>query len=170
MCKPVHREIDKTIAYGRIYKMKKFKRLNTKLEATGAEFLVLGQLLIRGMQAYKSYVNHPGYDLIVVNPEKKTQARIQVKSRFRTGATGFPINNFESDFVVYVALNRGLTAKHLKKKKKKTNLVKDPEYYIFRTNALKKIARKDTMLGRKVLIKDIRNLKKYKDNWNSIRI
>ena len=60
------REIDKTIAYGRIYKMKKFKRLNTKLEATGAEFLVLGQLLIRGMQAYKSYVNHPGYDLIEV--------------------------------------------------------------------------------------------------------
>ena len=55
--------------------MKKFKRLNTKLEATGAEFLVLGQLLIRGKQAYKSYVNHPGYDLIVVNPEKKTQAR-----------------------------------------------------------------------------------------------
>ena len=46
--------------------MKKFKRLNTKLEATGAEFLVLGQLLIRGMQAYKSYVNHPGYDLIEV--------------------------------------------------------------------------------------------------------
>ena len=56
------------------------------------------------------------------------------------------------------------------KKKKKTNLVKDPEYYIFRTNVLKKNARKDTMLGRKVLIKDIRNLKKYKDNWNSIRI
>ena len=80
--------------------MKKLKRLNTKLEASGAEFLVLGQLLIRGMQAYKSYVNHPGYDLIVVNPENKTQARIQVKSRFRTGATGFPIKNFESDFVV----------------------------------------------------------------------
>ena len=149
--------------------MKKFKRLNTKLEATGAEFLVLGQLLIRGIQAYKSYVNHPGYDLIVVNPEKKTQARIQVKSRFRTGATGFPIKNFESDFVVYAALNRGLTEKHLKKRKKKTNLVKDPEYYIFHTSDLKKIAREDTMLGRKVLIKDIKNLKQYKDAWHLIK-
>jgi hypothetical protein len=34
-------------------------RLNTSLQSTGAEFLVLGNLLINGIQAYKAYVNHP---------------------------------------------------------------------------------------------------------------
>ena len=41
-------------------------RLNTQLQATGAEYLVLGQLLIHGIQAYKAHRNHPGYDLIAV--------------------------------------------------------------------------------------------------------
>jgi hypothetical protein len=45
-------------------------RLDSSLEAIGAEFLVLGQLLIQGIQCYKSYVNHPGYDLIATNPNK----------------------------------------------------------------------------------------------------
>ena len=148
--------------------MAKFKRLNTKLESTGAEFLVLGQLLIRGMQAYKSYVNHPGYDLIVINPEKKTQARIQVKSRFRTGASGFPIKNFESDFVVYTALNRGLTGKKLEKKRKKTNTVKEPEYYVFPTSVIKKYSTSDVMLGRKVLFRNIKSFEDYKDKWDLI--
>lgn len=45
-------------------------RLNTQLQATGAEFLVLGNLLIQGIQAYKAYTNNPGYDVIAVNPEQ----------------------------------------------------------------------------------------------------
>ncbi len=42
---------------------------NTKLEAEGAEFLVLGNLLISGIATYKTYTNMPGYDLAAQSPE-----------------------------------------------------------------------------------------------------
>lgn len=38
-------------------------RQDTKLESQGAEFLVLGHLLIAGISACKAYVNFSGYDL-----------------------------------------------------------------------------------------------------------
>lgn len=60
------------------------KRQDTKLESQGAEFLVLGHLLIEGISAYKVYVNFPGYDLTAVNPETRKVARLQVKSRWAT--------------------------------------------------------------------------------------
>jgi hypothetical protein len=56
-------------------------RHETRLEAQGAEFLVLGQLLIRGLQAYKAYANYPGYDLIAVSKDGARTCRIQVKHR-----------------------------------------------------------------------------------------
>ena len=37
---------------------------NTRLEATGAEFLVLGHLLVEGIEADKTYANMPGYDIL----------------------------------------------------------------------------------------------------------
>ena len=82
-------------------------RLDTRLEAEGAEFLVLGQLLLHRVASYKTYTNMPGYDLVATNPELNKSAMIQVKSRWHTGATGFPIKNFDCDFVVVVLLNRG---------------------------------------------------------------
>jgi hypothetical protein len=60
------------------------KRQDTKLESEGAEFLVLGNLLIDGISTYKSYINFPGYDLTAINPDTKKIARIQVKSRWAT--------------------------------------------------------------------------------------
>ncbi len=83
-------------------------RLNTRLESEGAEFLVLGNLLIEGIAAYKTYTNMPGYDLVATNPENRTSARIQVKSRWRTNAPGFLISNFDCEFVVLSRLNRGV--------------------------------------------------------------
>ena len=41
-------------------------RLDTSLEATGAEFLVLGELLIEGIVAYKTYTRHLGFKIIAV--------------------------------------------------------------------------------------------------------
>ena len=73
-------------------------RQNTQLESAGAEFLVLGNLLIECIPAFKSYTNMKGYDLVAVNAEKNLSARIQVKSRWRSKAEGFIINNFESFF------------------------------------------------------------------------
>src|SRR6266700_247866 len=77
---------------------------NTRLEAEGAEFLVLGSLLAEGIPAWKAYTNLPGYDLLAGNIARQRICRIQVKSRFATGASGFPISNFDCDFV---RLNRG---------------------------------------------------------------
>jgi len=65
-------------------------RLDTKLESEGAEFLVLGHLLMNRIPAYKAYTNMPGYDLVATNPERNTCARVQVKSRWETGSSGFP--------------------------------------------------------------------------------
>ena len=68
------------------------KKQDTKLESEGAEFLVLGLLLIEGIASYKAYINFPGYDLTAVNPETKRVARIQVKSRWATDYdTSFPL-------------------------------------------------------------------------------
>ena len=36
----------------------------TKLHSEGAEFLVLGQLLTRGVAAHKAYSGYTGYDVI----------------------------------------------------------------------------------------------------------
>ena len=67
------------------------ERQDTRLESEGAEFLVLGQLLINRIVAYKTYTNMPGYDLVATNPENNSSAKIQVKSRWATKAHGFPI-------------------------------------------------------------------------------
>jgi len=51
-------------------------RLNSSLENAGAEFLVLGHLLIEKMQAFKAYTNFPGYDIIATNAEKNVSCRV----------------------------------------------------------------------------------------------
>jgi len=83
------------------------KRRNTQLEAEGAEFLVVGWLLINGIEAHKMYTKAPGYDLVAVNIKDKKSISIQVKSRYQTGVGHFIIKNFESDYVAIVLLNRG---------------------------------------------------------------
>ena len=84
------------------------ERLDSRLENVGAEFLVLGHLLIEKIEAHKAYTNYPGYDIVAINPESERQCRIQVKSRWATDYNKtFPIKNFDCDFVVLAALNRG---------------------------------------------------------------
>jgi hypothetical protein len=84
------------------------KRLDSRLENVGAEFLVLGHLLFEGIEAHKAYTNYPGCDIVAVDPETRRQCRIQVKSRWATDYNRtFPIKNFDCDFVVVAALNRG---------------------------------------------------------------
>jgi len=60
---------------------KERKRKDTKLEAEGAEFLVLERLIFEKITTFKTYTNFPGYDLIAVSADDNTSARIQVKSR-----------------------------------------------------------------------------------------
>ncbi|GAA4352241.1 hypothetical protein [Kangiella taiwanensis] len=130
-------------------------RLDTRLEAEGAEFLVLGQLLLHKIASYKTYTNMPGYDLVATNPESNKSAMVQVKSRWRTGAGGFPIKNFCCDFVVVVLLNRG--SKDGKKE------VLPPRYYVFPVDVIESAPRSKNW--GKVNLKDIPNYEEYEEKW-----
>jgi len=141
------------------------KRLNTKLESDAAEFLVLGRLLLERVPTYKAYVNYPGYDLTATNPEKNTSARIQVKSRYRTDWDGFIINNFECDFVVFVALNRGFA--HTKKSGEKG--IKEPEFYVLPVSYVKNMRDSKNKWG-KIVRNRLVGIDQYKDEWNQIKI
>src|SRR5262245_19985828 len=122
-------------------------RQNTKLESQGAEFLVLGHLLSEGIPCYKAYVNFPGYDLIAVNPEKSRVARIQVKSRWATDYDrSFPIQCFDCEFVVHVALNRGY---RLRKRAKQTGTGAGvPDFYVFPTDVVRVAQNKGDKWGK----------------------
>jgi len=70
--------------------------------------MVLGLLLIEGIQCFKAYTNFAGYDLMAINPKSQKTARIQVKSRWATDYNKtFTMKNYDCDFVVHAALNRG---------------------------------------------------------------
>ncbi|MCZ4251455.1 hypothetical protein [Pseudoalteromonas shioyasakiensis] len=133
-------------------------RLDTRLEAEGAEFLVLGQLLLHKIATYKTYTNMPGYDLVATNPESNKSAMVQVKSRWRTGANGFPIKNFDCDFVVVVLLNRG--SKCGKKE------ILPPKYYIFPVSVIQSAPRSADW--GKVNLNTIPDLASYEDRWDLV--
>jgi hypothetical protein len=107
-------------------------RKDTKLESEGAEFLVLGQLLIQGIPAYKPYTNLHGYDLTATWPETNRFARIQVKSRWAINALHFLVKDVDNcDFVVLVRLNRGYL---YSASAKQAEPPEDPEYYVLSAN------------------------------------
>ena len=135
-------------------------RQNTQLESEGAEFLVLGQLLIQGIPAYKTYTNMPGYDLVATNPEKNRAARLQVKSRWKTNAEGFIIKTFACDFVVIVRLNRG--------SKDGEAEVLPPEYFVLPVEVARDLPR--TEAWGKVSFRNIPDLESYRNRWDLIRI
>lgn len=134
-------------------------RQNTQLESVGAEFLVLGNLLIEGIAAYKSYTNMQGYDLTATNPELNLSARIQIKSRWRTKAEGFIINNFECDFVVVALLNRGT--------KDGSGEKRSPEYFVLPVEIAKELPR--TQGWGKISFSKVPDLASYRERWDLIR-
>ena len=141
------------------------KRKDTKLEAEGAEFLVLGNLLVEGIPCYKAYVNFPSYDLTAVNPTTERIAKIQVKSRWAADYDkSFPLDNFDCNFVVHVALNRGNSFR------KRAIQIKPsaPFYYVLPIEVAKKAVRESGGWS-KVRLNKIPELESYKDNWQLIR-
>jgi hypothetical protein len=143
------------------------KRQDTKLESEGAEFLVLGNLLIEGISCYKAYVNFSGYDLTAINVKTGKIAKIQVKSRWATNYDkGFPIKNFGCDFVVHAALNRGFAFG--KQATKKNSGVKSPEFFVLPVDVVKRARNRRDSWG-KVYINRIPKIEDYKDNWRLIR-
>lgn len=140
------------------------KRRDTRLESEGAEFLVLGNLLLQKIPSYKTYTNMPGYDLVATNPEKNISVKIQVKSRYRTDWDGFIIKNLDSDFVVFVTLNRGYS----RKRKNDDDGVRDPEYYILPISYVQKVRSYDNQWG-KITKSNLIEVQKYRDRWDLIK-
>ena len=141
-------------------------RQNTTLESEGAEFLVLGQLLIEGIPAYKTYTNLRGYDLVATWPESNRAARIQVKSRWATTAPHFLIKNTdECDFVVLVRLNRGSPPWS---KGKHTLPPQEPEYYVLTAKDAKSlITQPGTGWDKIWWRKD--DFERHRRNWSIVR-
>jgi len=136
-------------------------KLHSHLEAAGAEILVVGNLLIRGIECYKAYTNYPDYDLTAINQEKTKAITIQVKSRWATNRAGnFPIKSLECDFVVHVALNRGIR----KARETISNEAQQPDFYIFPIKVIEKYRSQSN----KVNIKNIPDYDKYLNNWELI--
>lgn len=141
-------------------------RRDTKLEAAGAEFLVLGRLLIERIVAFKAYVNFPGYDIIATNAEKNLSCRIQVKSRWQTNfGGGFLIDNFECDFVVLVALNRG----RIDRKRQVIDATSTaPSFWVFPVNVARAAQSPNSKWG-KAFLRNIDNPEQYLENWSLIK-
>lgn len=141
-------------------------RLDTSLETEGAEFLVLGNLLIEGIQAFKAYVNFPGYDIIATNPEKNLSCRVQVKSRWATDYDGgFPIRNFDCDFVVLVALNRGFRRKKRAGGKEGR---KAPDFYVFPVDIVRNAQDPRSKWG-KAFLRRMDNPEQYLGRWDLVK-
>jgi hypothetical protein len=144
------------------------KRLDSRLEAEGAEFLVLGMLLTEGIQATKAYTRFPGYDLVAFNPEKSRQCRIQVKMRWATDYNrSFPIKrDVDCDFVVFVALNRGY--RYGRRVTALDSGRHAPDVYVFPINALREHVRISGGWS-KLMLDDVPSLDSFKDQWDLIR-
>ena len=141
-------------------------RKDTRLEAEGAEFLVLGQLLIAGIEAHKAYTRYPGYDLVALNPEKDRTCRIQVKSRWATDYDGgFLIKNFECDFVVHAALNRGYS---YRRPKTQEGSVQSPVFWVIPAKVAEEAQYAASSWG-KVYIRHIPDHEQYREAWPLIR-
>jgi hypothetical protein len=109
------------------------------LRAEGAEFLVLGHLLMRDIQSTKAYTRFPGWDILAVDADSGKQARIQVKSRWASDSGNFLVKNFDCDFVVLVHLNRGF---NFKKRNHEADGIKEPQFWIIPVSYLKDLIKK----------------------------
>lgn len=142
------------------------KRHDTTLEAEGAEFLVLGHLLVQGIEAHKMYSNHPGFDVVAVGPDGRRTARIQVKSRWATDHDGFPIGNLDSDFIVLVALNRGYRFR--KPPADATAGPGAPDFYVVPTAVAEQAVRSSPAGFSKLKLDSVPDAGRYRAAWHLI--
>lgn len=141
------------------------RRRDTRLESEGAEFLVLGQLLIAGIEAHKAYTRYPAYDLIAANAERGRTCRIQVKSRWATDYDGsFLIKNFGCDFVVHVALNRGYSFR----RRGQEGGLQPPQFWVFPVAAVEGAQSASSSWG-KVFVRHVPEHASYREAWSLIR-
>jgi len=147
-------------------------RLDTRLEQEGAEFLVLGHLLIEKIEAHKAYTRYPGFDLTALDPLNPTRVcRIQVKSRWATDYNRtIPIKNFDSDFVVLVALNRGYRygRRRARTVAPDSDAAGDgreaPRFWVFPTDAVEAAQKQESKWGI-VPLRNLEPIEQYENAW-----
>jgi hypothetical protein len=141
-------------------------RLDTKLESEGAEFLVLGLMLIERIATYKTYTQMPGYDLVATNPETRRSARIQVKSRWATDSNQTVLlRSWEFDFLVYVGLNRG---NRYRRTSESDRLVREPDVYVFPKDIARLGIDQTSSWGR-IATRKIPDRESWRSRWDCIR-
>ena len=90
------------------------------------------------------------------------QARLQVKSRWATDYDkGFPIKNFETDFVVHVALNRGY--RYRRRQTTEDEGRRAPLVYVLPVKVVA-AAQRPSRTWKKVRLYDIPKVESYLDN------
>jgi hypothetical protein len=142
------------------------ERLDSRLESEGAEFLVLGYLLLERIPSYKTYTQMPGYDLVATNPENGRAARIQVKSRWATDSNqAVLLRAWDFDFLVYVALNRGHRYRLVRSEE---TAVRSPEFFVFPRETARLGVDPTSSWGR-ISTKRIPQREDWRDNWGCIR-
>lgn len=147
------------------------KKKDTKLVSTGAEFVVLGKLLLNEIQTYKTYVNFEGYDLVSVNPTINKSCKIQVKSKNFKNDSSFYLNSVEKnkpDFYVFCQTN---TYKYVKKIAVLINDNKlKSRFFVMDYDSVQKFKSTDKKGQDYIkIISSVPNFEKYEDNWNSIK-
>ncbi len=81
----------------------------TPLRADGAEFYTLGQILLRGITAFRAYKNQTGWDIICLSNDCSKEWKVQVKYRtdYRRNnqGGGITFNTDSNDVLVYIDAN-----------------------------------------------------------------
>ena len=150
-------------------------RKDTTLPSSGAEFLVLGELLIREIESHKSYGNQKAYDIVSVNSKNNKSARIQVKCKNFKTDYGFWLNEKEKLCDFYVFVHTGIY-KYVKRKsdgKRISQLIENnpskPRFFIMdfkKTQEYKRTDKDGTDYLR--ILKDT-PYEKFEDNWMQIK-
>lgn len=140
-----------------------------RLCAEAAEILVQGHLMAEGVTIAKAPFNTGGYDLMTA-VYGMPSLRIQVKSRAATDFDrAFPVKNFDFDFLVFAAMNRGNRYGKRDKKDGKG----PPCFWVFPVQLVQAARekaddeRKSNQWG-KVWLKDFPDLSQHENAWHLI--
>ena len=103
----------------------------------------------------------------VTHALRELAIRIQVKSRWATDFEGgFPIRNFDCDFIVFVALNRGF--RYRKKFADIQHGRQEPQCYIFPIRIIQAAQDPANTWG-KVFLRHIADIEQYVNNWSLVK-
>jgi hypothetical protein len=134
---------------------------DTHMPAAGAEHYVVAQLMFRDIDAFKCERGRAGTDVVAADTKRGTSVSIQVKSRFYRNATGFPIKEPKSDFVVFARLNLDSSTSK--------DGERPPECYVFPAAVVRRVIEVGPS-GQwpKCHLSKIKNVETYKEAWTLI--